>query len=75
MHAKVTILSAIAAAFHKGNAYHRDISLGNVMMTEQKGDSEGPWGVLKDWDQASWTDSDQTERIVSIISSHIRSSQ
>ena len=74
MYVKVTGLLAIAAAFHKGNAYHRDISLGNVMMTEQKGDSEGPWGVLNDWDQASWTNSDQTERIVSSTSSHICSS-
>ena len=69
MHAKVTILSAIAAAFHKGNAYHRDISLGNVMMTENRSDSDGPWGVLNDWDHALWIDAEPTDRIVSLSSS------
>ena len=36
-------------------------------MTEQKGDSEGPWGVLNDWDHALWTDADPTDRVVSFI--------
>ena len=30
----------------------RDISKGNLMMTEQQGLSDGPWGVLNDWDRA-----------------------
>ena len=58
---------AIAGAFHKGKAYHRDVSLGNVMMTERQGDHEGPWGVLNDWDQALWTDADPTDRVVSFV--------
>ena len=66
MYVKVTGLLAIAAAFHKGNAYHRDISLGNVMMTEQKGDSEGPWGVLNDWDQAGQKD-EEVYRVVCML--------
>ncbi|KAK7688378.1 hypothetical protein QCA50_008751 [Cerrena zonata] len=55
-------LNAIAGAFHKGNMYHRDISRGNVMMTERRGDSEGPWGVLNDWDCAKRTDADVSGR-------------
>ena len=71
MYVKVTGLLAIAAAFHKGNAYHRDISLGNVMMTENRSDSEGPWGVLNDWDHALWIDAEPTDRIVSLSSSRL----
>ena len=58
---------AIAGAFHKGKVYHRDVSLGNVMMTERQGDHEGPWGVLNDWDHALWTDADPTDRVVSFV--------
>ena len=61
-------LSAIAVAYHKGKIYHRDLSLGNVMMTENRSDSEGPWGVLNDWDHALWIDAAPTDRIVSISS-------
>ena len=39
------------------------------MMTENRSDSEGPWGVLNDWDHALWIDAAPTDRIVSISSS------
>ena len=37
------------------------------MMTENRSDSEGPWGVLNDWDHALWTDADPTDRVVSFV--------
>ena len=58
---------AIAGAFHRGGVYHCDISAGNVMMTERRGDDgEGPWGVLNDWDHALWIDAPPTDRVVSL---------
>ena len=39
------------------------------MMTENRSDSEGPWGVLNDWDHALWIDAAPTDRIVCIPSS------
>ena len=39
------------------------------MMTENRSDSEGPWGVLNDWDHALWIDAEPTDRIVSLSSS------
>ena len=38
------------------------------MMTENQSDSEGPWGVLNDWDHGLWIDATPTDRIVSISS-------
>lgn len=38
--------------------FHRDVSKGNLMMTERRGDDEGPWGVLNDWDRATSTRAD-----------------
>ena len=64
---KLIFLAAIATAFHKGNIYHCDVSLGNVMMTEQRGEHDGPWGVLNDWDHALWTDAEPIDRVVSIL--------
>ena len=58
------LLIAIASAFHKGNVYHRDISAGNVMMTEDR----DIVGILNDWDQAQQTDSKQSQRVVRISS-------
>ncbi|KAK7688397.1 hypothetical protein QCA50_008770 [Cerrena zonata] len=49
-------LNALAGAFHKGKMLHRDFSRGNLMMTERRGDDEGPWGVLNDWDRATRAD-------------------
>ena len=40
------------------------------MMTENQSDSEGPWGVLNDWDHGLWIDAAPTDRIVSIPSYH-----
>ncbi|KAK7688372.1 hypothetical protein QCA50_008745 [Cerrena zonata] len=56
------VLHALAGAFHKGSMYHRDLSKGNLMMTERRGDDEGPWGVLNDWDRATRTDADLAGR-------------
>ena len=55
---------AIAAAYHLGQVYHRDLSLGNVMMTENQGDSDGPWGILNDWDHARKINAEPTDRVV-----------
>ena len=41
------------------------------MMTENRSDSEGPWGVLNDWDHALWIDAAPTDRIVRIPSSRL----
>lgn len=62
------LMIAIAAAFHKGNVFHRDVSKGNIMMTDRRGDSEGPWGVLNDWDRAGRTDVEASERTVRVFS-------
>ena len=37
------------------------------MMTEQRGEHDGPWGVLNDWDHALWTDAEPTDRVVSVV--------
>ena len=58
-------------AYYTGKVYHRDLSSGNVMMTENRSDSEGPWGVLNDWDHALWIDAAPTDRIVRIPSSRL----
>lgn len=63
--ALVKLLIAIATAFHKGSMYHRDVSKGNVMMTERRGNDEGPWGILNDWDRAVRTDANLSGRTVS----------
>ncbi|KAK7688394.1 hypothetical protein QCA50_008767 [Cerrena zonata] len=52
------VLNALAGAFHKGKMLHRDLSKGNVMMTERRGTDEGPWGILNDWDRATRVDID-----------------
>ena len=39
-------------AFDVAHVHHRDLSRSNMMMTELKGDAEGPRGVLIDWDHA-----------------------
>ncbi|KAK7688395.1 hypothetical protein QCA50_008768 [Cerrena zonata] len=51
-------LNALAGAFYKGTMLHRDLSKGNLMMTERRGTDEGPWGVLNDWDRATRADID-----------------
>ena len=58
--------SAIASAFHKADTFHRDVSKGNVMMTENQSDVREPWGVLNDWDQARGVDAEPHGRTVRV---------
>lgn len=62
---------ALADAFHKGKMLHRDVSKGNVMTTERRGDDEGPWGVLNDWDRATRADIDSPYRTVRLLFLHL----
>ena len=57
---------AIASAFHKADTFHRDVSKGNVMMTENQSNMQEIWGVLNDWDQARRVDAEPDGRTVCV---------
>ncbi|KAK7688402.1 hypothetical protein QCA50_008775 [Cerrena zonata] len=45
------ITTTLAVAFQEAGVGHRDLSKGNIMLTENR-NNEGPWAVLIDWDHA-----------------------
>ena len=46
------LILAIADAFHDARLLHQDISIGNVMLTEERSNGTRPTGILNDWDRA-----------------------
>lgn len=47
-----TISIAIAEAFHGAGVLHQDLSVSNVMLTEDRSNGVRRSGVLNDWDRA-----------------------
>ena len=50
-------LVAIIVAYHNASVLHQDISMGNVMLTEERRDGVKRSGILIDWERAEGLDS------------------
>ncbi|KAK7688404.1 hypothetical protein QCA50_008777 [Cerrena zonata] len=54
-------LTTIAGAFHDARVLHQDLSVGNIMLTENRSDGARQSAVLNDWDRAKRIDFDSNK--------------